>query len=175
MGHSQDFRFDVGYLVPHIVDRRAEERTMSDQTKAGSNRETVTEYIQIMWNQHNLDLALNFSTSAMAKETIPHVREIFDAFSDLTVDVLEPGLIAEDDHVVMRLRVSGVHDSAPFAGQPPSGKRVTWESIRIMRLENGLIAETWAMQDRLGLMEQLGAIESRAGEVHWAAGGDSPS
>jgi hypothetical protein len=29
------------------------------------------------------------------------------------------------------------------------------------------------MQDRLGLMEQLGALESRAGEGHWAAGDES--
>lgn len=139
-----------------------------------SNKQTVMEYVEVMWNHHDLDRAFSYLTPEMADQALPHARELFDAFSDLRVDILEPGVIAEGDYVVLRLSVSGVHDSADFAGQPPSGKLLKWESIRIMRLENGRIAETWAMQDRLGLMEQLGAIESRAGEVHWAAG-DEPT
>jgi predicted ester cyclase len=110
-----------------------------------------------------------------ASEATVHLGELFAAFSDLRGDVLEPGPIAEGDHVVVRVAVSGTHDSAPFAGVPPSGRKLRWESIRIFRFEDGKIAETWAMQDRLGLMEQLGAIESRAGKVHWAAEGRGTS
>lgn len=138
-----------------------------------ANKRTVLEYVEIMWNQHDLDRALGYLTPEMAEPTIPHAQELFAAFSDLRVDVLEPGVITEGDYVVLRLSVSGVHDSADFAGQPPSGRRLTWESIRIMRLEGGKIAGTWAMQDRLSLMEQLGAIESPAGKVHWAAGDEA--
>lgn len=138
-----------------------------------ANKRTVLEYVEVMWNQHDLDRALAYLTPDMAELTIPHARELFAAFSDLRVDLLEPGAIAEDDYVVLRLSVSGVHDSADFAGRPPSGKLLSWESIRIMRVEDGKIAGTWAMQDRLSLMEQLGAIESRAGEVHWAAGDEA--
>jgi len=138
-----------------------------------SNKQIVLEYVEIMWNQHDLDRALGYLTPELADEAVPHAQELFDAFSDLRVDVLEPGVLAEGDYVVMRLSVSGVHDSGVFAGQPPSGKRLQWESIRIMRFVDGKIAKTWAMQDRLGLMEQLGAIESRAGEVHWAAGDEA--
>lgn len=148
---------------------------MSESTNSESNKQSVLEYVEIMWNQHNLERASRYLTPELAEQTVPHARELFDAFSELSVDVLEPGPIGEDDYVVLRLSVSGVHDSANFAGQPPSGQRLTRESIRIMRLEGGLIAETCAMQDRLGQMEQLGAIESRAGEVHWAAGGSSSS
>lgn len=135
-----------------------------------SRKQTVTQYVEIMWNQHDLEGALAYLTPELANEVVPHAQELFDAFSDLRVDILEPGLIAEGDYVAMRLAVSGIHDSADFAGQQPSGKRMEWESLRIMRFEEGKIAETWAMQDRLGLMEQLGAIESSAGKVHWADG-----
>jgi predicted ester cyclase len=101
----------------------------------------------------------------------PHAQELFDAFSDLRVDILDPpGLIEDGDHVAVGLKVSGIHDSAPFAGQPSSGAHLEWESIRIMRFEGEKIAQTRAMQDRPGLMEQLGAIDNRTGEVHWAAG-----
>jgi predicted ester cyclase len=143
---------------------------------AVSNREIALEYADIMWNQHDLNRGLTYVTSELAeREGIAHVTELFDAFSDLSVDILEPGPIAEGDYVVLRVAVTGTHDSADFAGQPPSGRLLRWESIRIFRFEEGRIAETWAMQDRLGLMEQLGAIESHAGEVHWAAGDDKPS
>jgi predicted ester cyclase len=139
-----------------------------------SNKDIAVEYADVMWNQHDLARGLTYVTPELAEEeAIAHVTELFDAFSDLRVDILEPGPIAEGDYVVLRVAVAGTHDSADFAGQPPSGKRLRWESIRIFGFRDGKIAETWAMQDRLGLMEQLGAVESRAGEVHWAAGDES--
>lgn len=136
-----------------------------------SKKEMVAAYVEVMWNRHDLRNALEYLTPELADDVEAHALELFGAFSDLRVDILDPpGLIEDGDHVAMRLKVSGVHDSAEFAGQPPSGKRLEWESFRIMRFEDGKIAQTWAMQDRLALMEQLGAVESRAGEVHWAAG-----
>ena len=104
---------------------------------------------------------------------MPHVTELFDAFSGLQVDILDPGPIADGDHVVLRLSVSGIHDSAAFAGQPPSGRHLRWESIRIFKVADGQISKTWAMQDRLGLMEQLGAVRSASGDVHWAGGDET--
>lgn len=77
--------------------------------------------------------------------------------------------------MVLRVSVTGTHDTADFAGMSPSGKTISWQSIRIFRFEHGKIAETWAMQDRLGLLEQLGAVESRAGDVTWAGGEDRPA
>jgi len=137
-----------------------------------SNKAIVLDYAEVMWNQHDLERGLTYMTPAFAaSEVVVHLRELLAAFSDLRGDILEPGPIAEGDYVVVRVAVSGTHDSAAFAGVPPSGKKLRWESIRIFRFEGGKIAETWAMQDRLGLMEQLGAVRSTAGEVHWGAGG----
>lgn len=142
----------------------------------GTNKEIVLEYAEVLWNQHDLERGLGYMTPEFAaSEVVTHLTELLDAFSDLRGDILEPGPIAEGDLVVVRVAVSGTHDSAPFAGVQPSGKKLRWESIRIFRFEDGKIAETWAMQDRLGLMEQLGAVASRAGEVTWGAGGRDPS
>jgi predicted ester cyclase len=141
-----------------------------------SNRDIAVEYADIMWNQRDLERGLTYLTPELADEAgLAHVTELFDAFSDLRVDILEPGPIAEGDYVVLRVAVSGTNDSANFAGQPPSDKHMRWESIRIFGFEDGKIAKTWAMQDRLGLMEQLGAVTSTAGEVAWAAGDDESS
>jgi predicted ester cyclase len=141
-----------------------------------SSKEIILEFAEVMWNQHDMERGLTYMTPEFAaSDAVVHLGELFAAFSDLRGDILEPGPIAERDFVVVRVAVSGTHDSADFAGVPPSDKKLRWESIRIFRLEDGKIAETWAMQDRLGLMEQLGAVESRAGEVTWAAGGKNPS
>ncbi len=139
-----------------------------------SNKDIVLEYADVMWFQQDLERGLTYLTPELATaDNVAHITELFDAFSDLRGEILEPGPIAEGDYVVLRVGIRGTHDSADFAGQPPSGNEVRWESIRIFDVKDGKIAATWAMQDRLGLMEQLGAVESRAGEVHWAAGEDS--
>ena len=143
---------------------------------ARTNREIALDYADVMWNQHDLERGVTYLTPELARSSaLTHITELFDAFPDVRVDILEPGAIAEGDYVVLRVRVSGTHTSADFAGQPPSGKHMTWDSMRIFRFEGGKIAGTWAMQDRLALMEQLGAVVSTAGEVHWASDTESVS
>lgn len=77
-------------------------------------------------------------------------------------------LFGEGDKVVGRLRVDGTN-KGPFAGRPPTGKKVQVHSIRIYHIVDNKIVESWAMQDRLGLMEQLGFIQA-AGESTGARG-----
>jgi predicted ester cyclase len=40
---------------------------------------------------------------------------------------------------------------------PPTNRRVTITGINIVRVDNGVIAESWSYPDLLGLMQQLGA------------------
>jgi len=78
-----------------------------------SNREIALEYADIMWNQHDLERGLSYLTPELADDAgIAHVSELFDAFSNLRADILEPGPIAEGDFVVLRLAVSGTHPTA---------------------------------------------------------------
>jgi hypothetical protein len=46
---------------------------------------------------------------------------------------------------------------------------VRWLSIRIYRIDRGKVVQTWAMQDRLGRLQQLGAIVE-VQPVNWAGG-----
>jgi predicted ester cyclase len=43
-------------------------------------------------------------------------------------------------------------------GVPASGKTVEFESIDIIRLEDGKVAEHWGVTDTMSLMQQIGAI-----------------
>jgi steroid delta-isomerase-like uncharacterized protein len=77
------------------------------------------------------------------------------AFPDLQVAVED--LIEEGDKVVGRNVVSGTH-RGDYLGQPPTGRRVTYDEIFIFRFADGRIAETWGVVDVLAQLRQLGAL-----------------
>jgi ketosteroid isomerase-like protein len=58
---------------------------------------------------------------------------------------------------------------ATFAGQAATGRVVSWSSILIYRVRDGKAVQTWAMQDRLALLRQVGAIAEPVA-VNWAGG-----
>jgi predicted ester cyclase len=131
------------------------------------NKELVRRYNEEIWNGHDLEKAREYLGGDHFDESIEHVRQFLAAFPDVQVTIED--LIAEGDKVVARLRASATN-KGPFAGRPPTGKKVEFRSFRIYQLSGGKIIDTWAMQDRLGLMEQLGLVQSAGGNVNWAAG-----
>jgi predicted ester cyclase len=71
--------------------------------------------------------------------------------------VLVEDVICEGDKVVVRVRLEGKH-SGFFQGIDPTGKQVNVTAIAIFRIADGRIAEEWLSSDRLGLLQQIGAI-----------------
>jgi len=74
--------------------------------------------------------------------------DIKHTVEDLTVD---------GDKVWARLTVAATN-TGPMMGQPPTGKRVTWDVIDIVRFAGGKIVEHWGVTDVWGMMLQLGAV-----------------
>jgi predicted ester cyclase len=66
-------------------------------------------------------------------------------------------LIAEGDKVVARWRSRATH-RGDYMGIPPTGKEVEFTGISVYRIEEGKIAESWTVEDQLGLMRQIGAV-----------------
>lgn len=64
----------------------------------------------------------------------------------------------EDDRVVARTTFTGTHEGA-FEGIEPTGEEVAGPAISIARVEDGAIADLWVVQDQLGILQQLGAVE----------------
>lgn len=134
---------------------------------AQANKELVLRLIDEVWNQHDATALDRWFGPGLREEVAEHYRQLLAGFPDLRVRV-EGDLIAEGELVAARLTLGGTH-SGPFAGQAATGRTVSWSSIRIYRLTDGKVAETWAMQDRLSLLEQVGAIAAPA-TVNWAGG-----
>lgn len=87
---------------------------------------------------------------------IAHEWEIYDSFPDNHY-ALEH-VVAEDDAVACWWTVTGTH-KGEFQGLEPTGKSVRFPASGLFRIEDGKIAEVWLTYDRLGLMQQLGAIQ----------------
>ncbi|MDY6819080.1 MAG: ester cyclase [Halobacteriales archaeon] len=82
----------------------------------------------------------------------------FETFPDYsgTTDAI----IAEDDLVTVRYTVSGTH-TGEYQDIEPTGHNTQWTGIAMYRIEDDQIAEIWIEEDRLGLLEQLDAVEPK--------------
>lgn len=130
------------------------------------NKELIRRMVEEIWNEHNLDNISEFIGGDLLEEARDHDQQFLTAFPDVHLTIKD--LIGEGDKVVARL-AARAKNTGPFAGQPATGKEVEIHSIRIYRIFEKKIVESWAMQDRLGLMEQLGFVQA-VGEVNWADG-----
>jgi predicted ester cyclase len=87
------------------------------------------------------------------------LRKTFEAFHaafpDLHAQIED--LVAEGDKVVARLRARGTH-RGEFMGQAPTGGRIDYAEMVVVRIADGRIVEHWAVADALALMQQIGAL-----------------
>jgi steroid delta-isomerase-like uncharacterized protein len=66
-------------------------------------------------------------------------------------------MLAEGDAVMTRCTVRGTHRGELF-GLPPTGREVAYTEIFLSRVSNGRIVEQSVLIDRLGLLQELGAL-----------------
>jgi steroid delta-isomerase-like uncharacterized protein len=83
------------------------------------------------------------------KEAVTWLR---GGFPDLTFTIEDE--VSDGDRVAVRWTATGTHEGTIF-DVPPTGRRVRWTGIDLIRLEDGKLVELWAEADGAGLMEQL--------------------
>jgi steroid delta-isomerase-like uncharacterized protein len=87
-------------------------------------------------------------------EGVRRLVELYrSAFPDIHFeheDVVDVG-----DKVAHRWTFTGTH-RGEIMGVEPTGRKVTVQGIEINRIADGKIAESWAISDALGMLEQLG-------------------
>jgi steroid delta-isomerase-like uncharacterized protein len=72
-------------------------------------------------------------------------------------------MVAEGDLVMTRCTVRGTH-RGELLGLPPTGREVAYTEILISRVSEGRIVEQSVLIDRLGLLQELGALPD-TGEI----------
>ena len=83
------------------------------------------------------------------------VRITHDAFSDYHEEA--EFVVAEGDKAVSYARITGTHDGDLMA-LPPTGRKVDFHSIGILRFADGQVIERWGIGDSLTQMQQLGVL-----------------
>jgi steroid delta-isomerase-like uncharacterized protein len=76
------------------------------------------------------------------------------AFPDLHADIHWQS--AEGDRVTTYKTYHGTH-RGEFLGVAPTGRRIQFETVDVMRVRNGEITEHWGVANLFSLMQQLGA------------------
>ena len=134
------------------------------------NKQLVRRY-QDIYNRNDLDaltqvLADNLLTprimagvpSGLEGAKAAH-RIMLKGFPDFQTTIED--LVAEGDKVAARISMRGTH-TGDFVGIPPTGKRVEFTGMYVVRIENGKIAEHWGEEDSISLLSQLG-VRPQAG------------
>lgn len=135
-----------------------------------TNAVIVRELLDAIWNRgdlagietsvaadhadHGSD-AIDVGRAHMTQEA----NEYRTAFPDLHMTIEDQ--ISEADRVVTRWTATGTNLGS-FQGAPATGRPARVSGIFINRVVGGQITETWSSYDRLGLMQQLGFVKSRA-------------
>lgn len=132
-----------------------------------NRKEVYREYITEIWEQNRLDALESYFTGDFVDHAAPPglapglagARQFFAmlkaAFPDYRMAIdLE---VAEGNLLVVRLLEAGTHRGMLF-GIPPTGRRISTSSTRILRFRGRRMCEQWSNRDDLGMMQQLGVI-----------------
>jgi steroid delta-isomerase-like uncharacterized protein len=94
--------------------------------------------------------------SQISQDFRVRASHLHKAFSGLSLSI--SSLIAEDDQVVARVTVTGVH-RGEFMGVMATGRRVSLNAMVIFEIKDGRITKTTELLDMLGTMRQIGYIK----------------
>jgi predicted ester cyclase len=133
-------------------------RTGKEQTKMSveENKAVVRREQEELWNHTgDLDAAEELFAAGQAEAAKQEAADFRRGFPDV-ISTIED-LIAEEDKVVALWRSRATHQG-DYMGIAPTGNEVEFTGISVYRIEGGKIAQTWNIEDQLGLMRQLGAI-----------------
>ena len=126
-----------------------------DEYQTGNDQDVLREIISPQLVNHT-------PMTPDAPGGVEEVKTIFDmfhaAFDGFAVEVLDQ--LAEGDKVMTYKVFSGTH-TGEFLGIPPTGRKVRFGVMDIVRIADGQFVEHWGMVDQLGLLTQLGAVPGR--------------
>ena len=123
---------------------------------AEENKALVRREQEELWNHTgDLDAAEELFAAGQAEAAKQEAADFRRGFPDVTSFIED--LIAEGDKVVARWRSRATHQG-DYMGIPPTGKAVEFTGISFYRIEGDKIAQSWNIEDQLGLMRQIGAV-----------------
>lgn len=97
-------------------------------------------------------LGLTPWTTGYASAAANFYRNMIAPWSDLSFTVED--LQESADGVTVRNHLEGTH-TGEFLGIAPTGKRVSWDNVAIVKIRDGKVVGQWAQPDLWGIYRQL--------------------
>jgi predicted ester cyclase len=127
-------------------------RRVMDEGFSRGDLDAVDEVVCAEYREHERGPGWNLGRTGL-KRIIELLRVAFPDLKATVVDVVGSG-----EKMCFRVQYEGTNEG-PMLGYPATGRKVTWESMDIVRFdEDGTLLEHWGLLDRLGVLEQLGAV-----------------
>ena len=133
------------------------------------NKALIRRFYEEVFNKRNLAALDDFYAPDHVDHTLPPglpvgpegtrqaIAVMLEGFPDLHITIED--MIAEGDKLVIRFTTHGTQQG--MLGEiPPTGKRVAVTTIEITRVASGKIVEDWGLDDRLGMLQQLGLVSA---------------
>jgi steroid delta-isomerase-like uncharacterized protein len=128
-----------------------------------TNKATVRRIYADLINARRFELAGELVDADYAGPTgdrgtdgfVANVRDLVQGFPDIKFAIED--LVAEGDRVAARWIWEATH-GGQFRAYAATGKHVTNSGIVIYQLRDGRIVRSWLETDRLGALQQIGAI-----------------
>ncbi|MFQ6031132.1 MAG: ester cyclase [Dehalococcoidia bacterium] len=130
------------------------------------NKALVRRLVEEVWNAGNLAALEEMIAPDYVHHSAPpevsrgpqgyRQRVVMDRrpFRDFHLNLED--LISEGDRVVGRWTIQGIH-YGEYLGIAPTGRKITFTGIFIVRVAGGKLAEEWEEVDAIGLRQQLTA------------------
>ncbi len=87
------------------------------------------------------------------------LKQVFGGFSVLVPDlrITVEDVIADGDRAAVRSTVTGT-PAGPYLGVDPAGRPMRFEAIDLWRIEDGLVAEGWHVEDFVAALADWGVL-----------------
>jgi len=131
---------------------------------AAANRKLVEEFYAVGGPVGDLKELVRFFTDDYVSHSGPEgvepgmqqavaLREFLDrTFSDVSYELLR--VAADEEYAAVHAVMHATH-SGDGLGVKPTGRRISAEQMHFVRIEDGKVAEHWAVRDDAGLVRQL--------------------
>jgi steroid delta-isomerase-like uncharacterized protein len=139
------------------------EEQMPEQTSE-QNKTLARRWFEDLFSRGDLDAANEIISADFVDhlthederglEELKHYVTIYRAACPDIQDTVED-IVAEGDKIVVRWMSRGTHQGE-FMGVAPTGRHVTFTGMRLFRIAESKIAESWVNIDERSLQEQLG-------------------
>ncbi len=108
-----------------------------------------------LFSPNFVDHGSSFETVGGREAVKRLVAALRTGFPDLHFQIQH--LIAEEDKVVAHVKGSGTHNGY-FMGQPPTGKKVAFRAMTVLRFSDSKVVERWNVYDIHGILGQIGSL-----------------